>query len=119
MNCGVFSCQEYIRSLGGRMSGKTRRMLEEHVRQGEISIQDILDVMNASGYLLQAYRTDYRLFVPPYIIYLPRSRHFLTVLSVGSTVKLMDNRLGSVEIPLLFYRILYRRILLCDPGQAA
>ena len=101
MNCGIICLQEYLQVLG--------ISIELHYEQDWISMLELKEILES--YQIQA-NGYYSLLAPkeaPYIIFLPKQKHFMLVKKVGWMVHLFDQNIKDIQIPYVLFLFIYQR----------
>ena len=100
MNCGVYCLQEYLKLYD-----------IEHIFQcdkPEISMLDMVNLLNdlsieAYGYYCKrVYKNS------PYILYLPKQKHFMLVKKIGWFVLLCDQNVKDIYVPYFLFKFIYQ-----------
>ena len=100
MNCGIYCLQEYLKLYH-----------IEHVfpyDRHEISMLELVDLLKelsieSNGYYCKKVYKD-----APYILYLPKQRHFMLVKKIGWFVLLSDQNVKDIYVPYFLYKFIYQ-----------
>ena len=100
MNCGVYCLLEYLKLYDIHVS------IEYHDK--EISMLSLIKILEeydikAEGYYLKSVFKD-----APYILFLPKQRHFMLVKKIGWFVLICDQNVKDVYIPYFLYKLIYQ-----------
>ena len=115
MNCGVYCAIEYLKQLniGSADLEIAAKELEERLNNG-LSIYDLTEVLNKYDYPLEAYRSKFKAFKTPYIMYLRKQKHYLLVTKESGQYYVWDQKIGKQKVSLFILRIIYQGIVILD-----
>lgn len=115
MNCGVYCAIEYLKQLNinpSELEIITGKLLER-LNEG-LSIYDLIEVLTRYGYPLKAYRSKYKAFRTPYIIYLKHQKHYLLVTKEKEQYFIWDQKIGKQKVRPFILKIIYQGIVILN-----
>ena len=100
MNCGLYCMHEYVKDYGIR--------LDVVWYKEYMSMLEMKELFERYGVYANGYYSSKICKQAPYILYLPKQKHFMLVKKVGWFVTLCDQRVGEIRIPYVLYWLIYQ-----------
>ena len=100
MNCGIYCLQEYLKLYG--------MDFEFTYDKEEISMLDLVNILDELEIKAEGYYSKKICLEDPYIVYLPKQRHFMLVKKIGWFVLICDQNIKDVYIPYFLFKLIYQ-----------
>ena len=100
MNCGIYCLKEYLKLYDIEV--------DLNYEKPVISMLEIVNILKQMQIEASGYYCKHVLHEEPYIIYLPKQKHFMLVKKIGWFVHLCDQRVHSVWLPYFLYLFIYQ-----------
>ena len=104
MNCGIYCLQEYLKLYDIQCSF--------HYDKSEISMLELVQLLDNLSIEANGYYSKRVYKNAPYILYLPKHKHFMLVKKIGWFVLLSDQNIKDLYVPYFIYKFIYQGYLL-------
>ena len=111
VHCGLKCVEEYYSSINKSFEAVSKEITARECECG-ISVYDLVECLRNDGISANAYKCFFMYLKAPYIIYLPKQKHFMLVKKIGWMVEIHDSNFGSKTIPFIVYLFIYQNYII-------